>query len=188
MYINKIDINYIIMENAKPMEDNCVTQEMHLLSDKWVLWAHLPHDTDWSLNSYIKIITLNNVEEIISLINTIPEKLIKNCMLFLMREGINPTWEDKRNCKGGCFSFKVTNKHVVDVWNTLLQVITGETISTNNDFIKKVNGITISPKKAFCILKIWMSDVEYQNPKLIIPIEGLAMHGCLFKKHKPEYK
>ena len=27
--------------------------EEHLLSDKWILWAHLPHDTDWSLKSYI---------------------------------------------------------------------------------------------------------------------------------------
>ena len=22
------------------------------LSDKWTLWAHLPHDIDWSINSY----------------------------------------------------------------------------------------------------------------------------------------
>ena len=25
------------------------------LYDKWVLWAHLPHDTDWTLKSYKKI-------------------------------------------------------------------------------------------------------------------------------------
>ena len=25
------------------------------LSDNWVLWAHLPHDTDWSLESYKNI-------------------------------------------------------------------------------------------------------------------------------------
>ena len=80
------------METRQLMENDNITQEKHILSDKWVLWAHLPHDTDWSLKSYIKIITLDNVEKIISLINTIPEKLIKNCMLFLMREGINPTW------------------------------------------------------------------------------------------------
>ena len=27
----------------------------HHLSDKWTLWAHLPHDTEWSLKSYTKI-------------------------------------------------------------------------------------------------------------------------------------
>ena len=26
--------------------------ESHLLHDKWVLWAHLPHDTDWSYKLY----------------------------------------------------------------------------------------------------------------------------------------
>ena len=165
-----------------------INNNINPLSDSWTLWAHLPHDTNWDVNSYSKISTVTTLEEIIALTEKLPSKLIENCMLFLMKTGINPTWEDKRNSKGGCFSFKVVNKHVVNVWNTLLQIITGETISSNNDFIKKVNGITISPKKAFCILKIWMSDVEYQNPKLIIPIEGLAMHGCLFKKHKPEYK
>ena len=30
-----------------------VSEHRHLLSDKWVLWAHLPHDTDWTLKSYI---------------------------------------------------------------------------------------------------------------------------------------
>ena len=38
----------------------------HPLYDKWVLWAHLPHDTDWSLRSYNKIIELNTVESVIS--------------------------------------------------------------------------------------------------------------------------
>tara|TARA_B100001093_G_scaffold208682_1_gene200479 strand:- start:2637 stop:3158 length:522 start_codon:yes stop_codon:yes gene_type:complete len=166
---------------------NC-SSEKHMLSDKWVLWAHLPHDTDWSLKSYINIITLENVEDTVSIIHTMPEKLVKNCMLFVMREGINPTWEDKRNCKGGCFSFKVNNKIVYSVWNDLLKSITGESISNNIDFIKNINGITISPKKSFCIIKIWMRTVEYQNPKLITNINGLSMHGCLFKKHKPEYK
>ena len=31
----------------------------HELSDKWVLWAHLPHDTSWTLESYKKILGFN---------------------------------------------------------------------------------------------------------------------------------
>ena len=27
-------------------------RQTHILFDKWVLWAHLPHDTDWSIKSY----------------------------------------------------------------------------------------------------------------------------------------
>jgi len=161
--------------------------EEHLLSDKWVLWAHLPHDTDWSLKSYIKIVEMNSAEEVISLCNSIPEKMIKNCMLFLMRKEINPTWEDVRNCKGGCFSFKVINKNVYTVWNDCIKGLTGGCVSSNKNFMENINGITISPKKSFCILKFWMTDLQYQNPKEIINIEGLSSHGCLFKKHNPNY-
>ena len=90
--------------------DKFSNETKHHLSDKWVLWAHLPHDTDWTLKSYINIVEFETVEEVIAVINTIPQTMIKNCMLFVMKEGINPTWEDKRNCKGGCFSFKIMNK------------------------------------------------------------------------------
>ena len=33
------------------------------LNDSWCLWAHLPHDTEWNLNSYKEIMTFNTVEE-----------------------------------------------------------------------------------------------------------------------------
>ena len=167
--------------------DKFFTETKHHLSDKWVLWAHLPHDTDWTLKSYINIVEFETVEEVIAVINTIPQTMIKNCMLFVMKEGINPTWEDERNSKGGCFSFKIMNKQVCSVWIDLLKVVAGNTISTDQDFVNNVNGITISPKKSFCIMKIWMSGTDKQNPKSVLPINGLNSHGCLFKKHNPEY-
>ena len=30
-------------------------------------------------------------------------------MLFLMRDGIQPIWEDEKNRNGGCFSYKINN-------------------------------------------------------------------------------
>ena len=62
--------------------------ELHILSDKWVLWAHLPHDTDWSLQSYKEIMEMADAKDIVKLYNNIPEVLVKNCMLFLMRKNI----------------------------------------------------------------------------------------------------
>ena len=62
--------------------------QIHPLSDKWTLWAHLPHDTNWSIDSYSKIHTIENMEESIVLCETLPEKMVKNCMLFLMKENI----------------------------------------------------------------------------------------------------
>ena len=93
---------------SSAMETN-TSVSLHTLDDKWVLWAHLPHDTDWSLKSYIKIMEIEKLEHLMMLQRAIPEKMVKNCMLFLMKTGINPTWEDPKNRDGGCFSFKISN-------------------------------------------------------------------------------
>ena len=52
----------------------------------------LPHDTDWSVSSYKEIIVLDTMEEVLMLYEGLPEVMIKNCMLFLMRNGIQPTF------------------------------------------------------------------------------------------------
>ena len=160
----------------------------HELSNKWVLWAHLPHDTDWTVKSYKKIYSVESVEDAVSITETIPDVLVKNCMLFIMRDGITPMWEDPQNRAGGCFSYKVSNKMVSQVWHSLSYVLMGETISDKTEFTSNTTGITISPKKNFCIIKIWMKDCKNQNPTVVTnQIDGLTSQGCLFKKHNPEY-
>ena len=170
------------------MTETIHNEEYHMLSDRWTLWAHLPHNTDWSINSYIQIYTFVSIEETIAVTETLPPILVENCMLFLMKEGIRPTWEDPQNRNGGCFSYKVSNKNVYHVWRDLTYVVVGGTISKQDSFVNKVTGITISPKKNFCIIKIWMSDCSNQNPGVVTnDLKGLSSQGCLFKKHTPEY-
>ena len=158
---------------------------------KYNIWIH---PKEWYLLMWASIIfTINGFYGLIyimiqtGLYQCIPALMIRNCMLFLMRKGINPTWEDPKNSKGGCFSFKVNNKNVPSVWKDLSYVLTGETVSSNPKFQHNITGITISPKKSFCILKIWMHNLEYQNPRVITDIDGLTINGCIFKKHKPSY-
>ena len=171
-------------------KEECIVEprtELHPLFDKWVLWAHLPHDTDWTIKSYKPIMELCDAEDILLLYNNMPQILVKNCMLFLMRKGITPTWEDVRNRDGGCFSYKISNKTVYNVWKELSFLLVGETVSNDPKFVSHISGITISPKKMFCIIKIWMENCTEQNPKKIKKIRDLSHHGCLFKRHKPEY-
>lgn len=175
------------MTDSQVEEKNTMSSEHHSLETKWVLWAHLPHDTDWSMKSYKKIYEFSTVEEIISIYANLPPKLVVNCMLFLMRSGISPTWEDPKNRKGGCFSYKLNNKNVPDCWRKISYNICGESLSNNIKLQKTLNGITISPKKNFCILKVWTSTCEFQDPKLIKCDAGIISNGCLFKKHSPEY-
>ena len=81
---------------------------------------------------------------------TIPDTLVKNCMLFVMRDGVKPTWEDPKNRDGGCFSYKVTNKHVGNVWKELCYVLVGNTISSDLGFVANVE-----PRVTICIITFY---------------------------------
>jgi hypothetical protein len=173
------------MDTASTLEN---TTEFHKLYNKWNLWAHLPQDSDWTANSYKKLYQFNTIEDTIAITKSLPEGLVKNCMLFIMKDRITPMWEDPLNRNGGCFSYKVSNKNVYEVWRDLTFVLVGETISTNTVFVNCVTGITISPKKNFCIVKIWMTNCDHQNPQVVTnDIKYLVPQGCLFKKHTPEF-
>lgn len=157
--------------------------DFNLLPEKWVLWAHLPHNIDWSLSSYIPIMTITYVEEMITLTHMLPETLITNCMLFLMRDGVQPMWEDVNNKQGGCFSYKIMNKQVPDLWKELSYCIAGNSLTQDIKFNQSIMGLSISPKKSFCILKVWMNSCSHQDPTKITSIKNLKHNGCIFKKH-----
>ena len=152
------------------------------LLDTWTLWAHLPNDTNWELNSYRQICDIQSIREAITLYENLPESVVKTSMLFLMRKGIYPTWEDPSNINGGCFSFKINNKTVYNAWKSLSYVLLGETL-TNEKLSNNITGITISPKKNFCIIKIWISNCDNTQPSILTDIDGLNKSNCLFKKH-----
>ena len=153
---------------------------MHEINDTWTLYAHLPHVTDWSLSSYTKVMTINSIEEIIELYDLLSPKLISSCMLFLMKNDIKPLWEDPANKSGGSFSYKVNNQFVPQIWKDLSYLVVGSTLMDN---YKTVNGITISPKKNFCIIKIWLETCSFTDLPLITYPTNLHATGCIFKKH-----
>ena len=152
---------------------------MHPLSEKWVVWAHLPHDTDWSINSYISIMTVTYVEEIQALMHTLPDSLLSTCMFFCMKENVKPVWEDPANKQGGCFSYKITQS-IGDCWRNVSYSMVGKTLSKEKGIQESITGISISPKKNFCILKVCMSSCAHQDAS---KITYLKPNGCIFKKH-----
>lgn len=176
----------LVTTNTMPITQAAPLSE-HKLNCTWKLWAHLPHDVDWTVKSYKEIYRLNSIEETVVLFETIPDQMVKNCMLFVMRDGISPVWEDPKNRDGGCFSYKISHKTVASTWKQLAYTLVGETLAVNKMHDGIINGITISPKKNFSIIKIWLSDCSHQNPNIIKEVKDIALQGCLFKKHMPEY-
>ena len=159
----------------------------NILSHTWNFYLHL-HDTrEWDLASYKNIMRFNSVESTILLNDEIHYDLIKKSMMFLMKENIKPMWEDDHNKEGGCFSFKVINKDIEQVWKHVYFSVIGGSITKKKKDYEKINGITLSPKKKFCILKVWMKDCTLKDPTIFINIPNLLCEGCLFKKHNPQY-
>lgn len=158
------------------------------LLGKWNLYYHLPQNNKWDLSSYTLILgDIDCAEKVVSISEGLSENIVKNCMLFVMRQGITPMWEDPKNRSGGCFSYKVSNKQVGEVWKHLFYHLCGETLTQKTTDSGHINGITISPKKNFCIIKIWLDTTELKDPSMIVRIPNLEKQGCLFKKHEPEF-
>ena len=157
------------------------------LRDNWNYFLHLHDNKDWSIKSYIKMCNVDSVENAILLNDEIHYDLIKKSMMFLMKDGIQPMWEDENNKNGGCFSFKIINKDIHNVWKDVFYSIVGSCITKDKNHYKHINGITLSPKKKFCILKIWMDNCDLIDPNIFIHIDNLDPTGCIFKKHCPEF-
>ena len=161
---------------------------IHALSNAWDVYYHLCTEKAWDLGSYNIIQKkISCIEEVLFLSELINEQFLKKCMFFVMRTGITPQWEDPKNRNGGCFSLKIHFKHVESVWKRVLFASCGECIFIDAKNQKTFNGVTISPKKNFCIIKIWMSDCTVQDASSLLPIENMNLSGCLFNKHEPEF-
>lgn len=156
------------------------------LGNHWQLWAHLPHDTNWTESSYHSLGRARTVAESVALSHALPDQMVKNCMLFWMRGDVKPMWEDPENRKGGAFSYRIPNRAIPQLWRKLTFLTHGECLdATEAD--KDVMGITISPKKTFCVIKIWTRTCDNNDPTRFAASSGLEAKDCMFKKHDPQF-
>ena len=163
-----------------------MTSSQHDLLNTWTLWAHLPDNPDWSLEGYIEIYSFKTLEEAFVLFENIPNAVLETCWLFLMRQGITPRYEDVSNKNGGTFVYKVSNSAVPTAWQALCFSVIGESISSIPGFSSAVTGISISPRKNYAVIKIWLTNCEYQNPYDITNELNdiyLSTKDCEFKQH-----
>jgi len=156
-----------------------IENKKHKLNDKWCIWAHLQNETDWSEKGYIKITTIETIEKLVSFYKKLPLELLNKCMFFIMRDGIKPMWEDENNKNGGCISYKVLESRA-ETWKKLSYHLIGEDIVLESKEL--INGISLSPKKHYSIIKIWTKDI-IKDIKILKNIEGLNKKEGIFKKY-----
>tara|TARA_B100000963_G_C22319834_1_gene533824 strand:+ start:96 stop:665 length:570 start_codon:yes stop_codon:yes gene_type:complete len=189
---------------------------MHKLENNWMMWIHYIYDNDWSINSYKQIYSFDTLEDLIRLNNFLNNNILSNLMIFFMKDNIKPIWEDNNNKYGGSFSYKISNNLLENVWKKLVYAILCNTLTDDETILKNINGISISPKKNYCIIKLWLANIENfkntniydfinaslnantsdidnsyektnQDPLEIHKICNIEEQLCIFKKHDIMY-
>lgn len=149
------------------------------LNDTWNLYFHDPDNQNWEIESYVQLTTISTVHEWIQLHNSLGSVWHKG-MFFLMREHIQPIWEDKHNKNGGCLSIKVWKTEVADFWFELGSRLLGEMLASEK--WSNICGISISPKRSYCIARIWVSDSSMSHSHLYsLMLPGYSK--VLYKSH-----
>lgn len=132
------------------------------LNDIWSFYFHDPYDHNWDLKSYKFICSISNISDFVEIYHIYKELFYKG-MFFIMREHVTPRWEDENNKDGGCFSYKLTKYALEEKFFEICAQILGETFGKNNEYINNINGISISPKKNYYIVRIWIKDNKYAS-------------------------
>ena len=151
------------------------------LNNIWILWFHNIKN-NWKMDGYKQLLKFEYLPEFLIFINNY--KYIKNLFntqFFLMRENINPIWEDEQNRNGGCISIKCINNNLIDTWNSLCLKIIGESIIDSHD----INGISICIKNInYSIIQLWLKN---KNNNIINYIYNKYDKNIIFKAYETEY-
>jgi len=156
------------------------------LNDTWTLYFHDPDNDLWEIESYVPLATVSTVQEAADLHEALKAYWC-NGMFFLMREHILPIWEDEHNANGGCFSFKVSKSEVPEFWKRLSCSALGESMFAPGAKVNglpiawnRICGVSISPKRSFCILRLWVEHKELGDP-LLYTMEHPAYTKIMFR-------
>jgi len=142
---------------------NCTREN---LQSFWNLYFHDPFDNNWDKKSFYNIYTLNTISDFWDIFNSL-KPFLNSGMFFFMRNNIIQLWEEPENKKGGYISYKIPNNNFInEIEKILIMVLSENTLKSEyiNDY-HIVNGISISPKKNFSIIRIWLGSMKYNNIK-----------------------
>ena len=151
------------------------------LNDIWSFYFHDPYNIDWSISSFKFICNISNINDFIKVYLTYKDIIFKG-MFFIMREHVQPIWEDENNINGGCFSLKIYKENIQEKLFELSALLLGENLGKTDEISNNINGISISPKKNYYIIRIWIKNNTFAI-KQNYNIEMAKYTTVLYKNH-----
>jgi hypothetical protein len=127
-------------------------------SGSWTLYFHSPEETKWTLNTFVNLGSIKTWKDFWTIIEALKAESFSDGMFFMMRDPIPPLWEDHRNIRGGCYSFRCQKKDASEIYvNYVIACMLG-TLASHPE--NSINGISISPKRGFNIIKVWNTNAQ----------------------------
>lgn len=151
---------------ASPVDISKLNLDSAIPTGPWTLYFHSPEETKWTLNTFISLGSMKNWRDFWTIMEALKIDSLSDGMFFMMRDPSPPLWESHHNIRGGCYSFRCQKKDAPDIYiNHMLACMIG---GISNSADNRVNGISISPKRGFNIIKIWNTDAQkYNHPSNI---------------------
>lgn len=148
----------------------------------WTLYYHDPSDTRWTPESYQKIGSFDTYSQFFVLMKELGDIAIKYGMLFIMKDGIPPLYENFHNIRGGSYSLRIARNKSVQYFYTYTLACFVNDVVNNKDNI--IQGISISPKRVndksmcFNVIKIWNKDCQtFNKGNELISYENIQSHS-----------
>jgi len=133
----------------------------------WCAYYHDPVDTKWTPDSYQLIATVKTWNDFFSLLHTMGDVILQQGMIFWMREGVPPLYENHANIKGGCYSLRISRQKAIRYF--ILYTIASMAGLVVQHKTNSIQGCSIGPKRileknqSFNVIKIWNKDCTLFN-------------------------
>jgi hypothetical protein len=149
----------------------------------WSVYYHEPEDSSWTAESYKRLAVVSNWESLGSILRELGPHKTTNGLLRIMRGDVSPLWENKVNIRGGSYCLKITRKNAIEVFQRYLAAAALGSGAT--DPANEIVGVTISPKKGFCIIKIWNLNCKAFNQPTDLPLlhDEVKHEEILYRPH-----
>jgi hypothetical protein len=149
----------------------------------WTVYFHEPEDKSWAIDSYKRIASMGTWEGLGALLRDMGTQRIVNGMMFTMRGDTSPLWENKANIRGGSYCLKVSRRTAAEVYQRYLAAAALGVATT--DPANAIVGVTMSPKKGFCIIKLWNanSKAHHDPADVVILHEEVHTSEILYRPH-----
>jgi hypothetical protein len=126
----------------------------------WTLHVHETEEKKWDAASYKQLHVAATWEELGAVFRELGPRTLK-IMSFAMRGSQPPRWENKENIAGGSYSFLIPHRRAVEVYQIYVAAAATDTATLNP--ANKIVGVTMSPKKGHCVIKLWNASAKAFN-------------------------